>query len=420
MTDPQALFIDLADLRIGLFVYLDLGWLSHPFPLSSFKLQSAEQIAIIRSLGIERIRYSPERSDPVQGTSETSEMPAAPISPKEEERQRRTALLGDQNASLKACEHQYSQASKSYKQLLEQAKSAPDKSRAESHALIEGMKTQLLGLEESSIRLLSEQTGDRASMHSINVAVLSLLLGKACGLAEAELQELGVGALLHDIGTQDLPSRLRWDDEQFSSAERKLYQEHVGHGIALGKKMDLSSAALLCIAQHHESACGSGYPMRLGADQISPLARIVALTDQYDSLCNPCNPAAAQTPHDALSTIFSQMKSRFDGKTMSVFIRMIGVYPPGSVVQLTDERYAMVVSVNSSRPLKPRLIIYDPQIPKEEALVVDLEQHANLGVRRSIKPLQLPRQVLSYLSPRQHICYFFERASSLASGAHVS
>lgn len=258
MTDTQAEFISIADLRIGLFVYLDLGWLSHPFPLSSFKLQSEEHIAIIRGLGIERIRYSPERSDPAQDTSGTMEMPTALISPKETERQRRTALLGDQNASLKACEHQYSQASKRYKQLLDQAKSAPDKSRAESHALIDGMKTQLLGLEESSIRLLSEQTGDRASLHSINVAVLSLLLGKACGLGEGDLQELGVGALLHDMGTQDLPSRLRWDDEQFSSAERKLYQEHVGHGIVLGKKMALSSAALLCIAQHHESACGSG------------------------------------------------------------------------------------------------------------------------------------------------------------------
>jgi HD-GYP domain-containing protein (c-di-GMP phosphodiesterase class II) len=234
------------------------------------------------------------------------------------------------------------------------------------------------------------------------------------------LQELGIGALLHDIGKQELPSRLRWDDEQFSSAEKKLYQEHVKHGIALGKKMELSSAALLCIAQHHEAANGSGYPMRLAGEQISPLARILALTNQYDSLCNPGNPAVAQTPHEALSTIFSRIKGRFDGQTMSVFIRMMGVYPPGSVVQLSDESYAMVVSVNSSRPLKPRLIVFDPQIPKEEALVVDLERQANLGVRRSIKPVQLPRQVLDYLSPRQHICYFFERASSLAGGDDTS
>jgi putative nucleotidyltransferase with HDIG domain len=416
MTDTQAQFIDIADLRIGLYIYVDLGWISHPFPLSSFKIQSPEQIATLRTLGIERIRYSPEKSDPEHAPDETKNLTPAPISLEDLQRQQRKALLGSQNASLKACERQYSQASKIYKQVLEQTRAQPDKSRAQALVLIEEVQGQLQGLEESSIRLLSEQIGDRASLHSINVLVLSLLLGKACGMSDADLQELGVGALLHDIGKQELPNRLRWGDELFSSAEKKLYQEHVNYGIALGKKMELSNAALLCIVQHHELANGSGYPMHSLNERISPLARIVTLTNQYDNLCNPGHPASALTPHEALSTIFTQMKGCFDSKTMSVFIRMMGVYPPGSVVQLTDDRYAMVVSVNSSRPLKPRLIVYDQHIPKEEALVVDLEQQADLGVRRSIKPVLLPRQVMSYLSPRQHICYFFERASSLAGG----
>ena len=414
MSDSQAQFIDVADLRIGLFVYIDLGWLSHPFPLNSFKLQSPEQIATIRSLNLERIRYSPEKSDPEEPATEQSPRLPVPLSLKEVERQQRQLLLNDQNASLKVIERQYCKASNSYKQLLEQAKTQPATSRAQAQILVEDVLQQLQDLEEGSIRLLSEQIGDRASMHSINVLVLSLLLGKAFALGEADLTELGYGALLHDIGKQELPNRFRWDDEQFSGAERTLYQEHVSHGIILGKKMALSSAALLCLAQHHEAANGGGYPMHLPGDRMSLLARIVALTNQYDNLCNPRNPSVALTPHDALSTLFTKMKNRFDSQTMSLFIRMMGVYPPGSVVQLTDDRYAMVVSVNSSRPLKPRLIIHDGRIPKEEALIIDLEHHANLGVRRSIKPVQLSRQVLDYLSPRQHVSYFFERASSLS------
>lgn len=89
---------------------------------------------------------------------------------------------------------------------------------------------------------------------------------------------------------------------------------------------------------------------------------------------------------------------------------MMGVYPPGSVVQLTDERYALVVSVNSSRPLKPRVIVYDTRVPKNEALILDLEQNPALGIRRSLKPSGLPRAAMDYLSPRQRICYFFERS----------
>ena len=225
------------------------------------------------------------------------------------------------------------------------------------------------------------------------------------------MTELGYGALLHDIGKQELPNRFRWDDEQFSSAERALYQEHVSHGIILGKKMALSSAALLCLAQHHEAANGGGYPMHLPGDRMSPLARIVALTNQYDNLCNPRNPSAALTPHDALSILFTKMKSRFDGQTMSLFIRMMGVYPPGSIVQLNDERYAMVVSVNSSRPLKPRVVVFDPKVAKHEALILDLETTPELGIRRNLKPASLPRAAMDYLSPRQRVCYFFERAA---------
>lgn len=347
MSDLQAQFIDVDDLRIGHYVHIELGWMAHPFPLNSFKLQSADQIAAIRALGVARIRYSPEKSDPGPAADETGETPQPPLSPpspKERERQKRRALLGEQNASLRACERQYSQASRTYRQVLEQAAAQPAKAYAQSQALIDDVKGQLLDLEESSIRLLSEQIGDRASLHSVNVLVLSLLLGKACGVGAAGLRELGFGALLHDIGKQELPNRLRWDGEQFSGAEKKLHQEHVAHSVALGKKMALSDAALLCVAQHHEAANGSGYPMRLTNEQMSPLARIVALTNLYDNLCNPGNPATALTPHEALSTIFTQMKTQFDEKTMGVFIRLMGVYPPGSVVQLTDDRYAMVVS----------------------------------------------------------------------------
>lgn len=79
-------------------------------------------------------------------------------------------------------------------------------------------------------------------------------------------------------------------------------------------------------------------------------------------------------------------------------------------MQLTDGRHALVVSVNSSRPLKPRVIIHDSAVPREMALVVDLDAFPELGIRRSLKPVQLPRGAIEYLSPRPRICYFFERA----------
>jgi hypothetical protein len=102
------------------------------------------------------------------------------------------------------------------------------------------------------------------------------------------------------------------------------------------------------------------------------------------------------------------LKTRFDGVALSAFIRMMGVYPPGSVVQLVDDRYAIVVSVNSSRPLKPRVVVYDPSVSRHEALILDLEKMPNIGIRRSLKPAGLPRDAMDYLSPRLRVCYFFE------------
>ena len=142
-------------------------------------------------------------------------------------------------------------------------------------------------------------------------------------------------------------------------------------------------------------------------------ARIVALVNRYDNLCNPNVPSHALTPHEALALLFAQGKSKFDATILGGFIKMMGVYPPGSAVQLTDERYALVVSVNSNRPLKPRVLVHDRAVPPDEALLLDLEAEPRLGIRRSLKPIALPREALDYLSPRPRIAYFFEPAREL-------
>ena len=174
------------------------------------------------------------------------------------------------------------------------------------------------------------------------------------------------------------------------------------------------------VAQHHERADRSGFPARLEASSWDKLGQIVALVNHYERLCNPSHGGACLTPHEALSVMFAQHQGKFDPGLLGIFIRMMGVYPPGSVVQLVDERYAIVVSVNPARPLRPRIVVYDRSIPKEQAQVWDLEELPGVGIRRSLRPPQLPREVLDYLSPRQRICYFFERAvGSMVSGGAV-
>jgi putative nucleotidyltransferase with HDIG domain len=421
MADNPGPTVSVDELRVGLFVHLDLGWMDHPFPLGSFKIGSQQQIDTIRTLGLKRLRYSPDKSDPKPlaaapddaGLPPTANTPslAANVPAVASEQTLRHAALNEQQQTLQRCERRFSEGARTFRAVLDDMANQPAVARERSVKLVDGMVGQLLTDEESALRLLSEGQGDRASLHAMNVTVLSLLLGKSMGLAHEQLADLGLAAFLHDIGKTELPDRVRHRDESFTAAHFKLYHEHVARGVEIGKRMELAPSVLLTLSQHHEMADGSGFPMGLTADKISPAARILSLINRYDGLCNPPNPIKALTPHEALSMIFATMKPRFEATTLNAFIRMMGVYPPGSLVQLTDGRHAIVVSVNSSRPLKPRVLVHDKGIARSDALILDLQSQPQLGVQRSLKADQLPRSALEFLEPRQRSCYYFERAA---------
>ncbi len=437
--------IAVDDLRIGMFIHLDMSWMSHPFPLGSFRIANAEQVATIRALGVEQVRWSPTQSDalvpaeargrtrpaPLTAAGSTSpapleaethpdelQRPASTVSPAEAcgaaalpealARSAHKRRLAGQRAALQLCERQFAEAARDCKQLTELACGKPIEAGAQAQQLTKALVDKMLGEQELCIRLLSDGAGDKAALHALNVTVISLLMGRTFGLSETDMLDLGVGALLHDIGKLDLPERVRNREDHFSGSELRYYEEHVAHSVNHARKMSLTPGATLVIAQHHEHADGGGFPLRLNGDRMTAGSRIVSLVNRYDNLCNPNVASRALTPHESLSLLFAQGKSKFDTAILGAFIRMMGVYPAGSTVQLTDDRYAMVVGVNSTRPLKPRVLVHEPKLPRDEALIVDLESTQGIGIRRSIRPSQLPALSLEYLAPRPRIAYFFE------------
>lgn len=440
------------ELRIGLYVDLELGWMSHPFPKGAFKITSARQIETLRGMRLARVRIVPARSDPppaadgvpapadpagtvesaeTSGTTEATEAAEAapadaavaaaqtPPDPAAQQRQRIAQQIEQQRASLAHCDRQFDAAILQYRKVIDCLVQDPPGAAALSQQLVASLVGDMLGQSESSIRLLSESAGDRAWMHPVNVTVLSLLLGKALGMPADALHELGLAAFLHDVGKTRLPLRVRLADASFAPGEYRQYQSHVALGLAIAQQLGLSAPVQATIAQHHEMMDGSGFPRQLQGAAISQSGKVLALVNRYENMCNPVRASAAVTPHEALSLIFSQMKERYDITVLGAFIRMMGVYPPGSVVQLSDSRFALVVSVNSARPLKPRVIVHDPGTTKEEALILDLEQAPTAGIRRSLRPDLLPPEAKDYLAPRQRICYFFERAADPVRGEIV-
>lgn len=417
-------WVDVSQLRLGMFIDLDLGWLAHPFPSSRFKISSVKQIAVIRDLGVKQVRYVSARSDtdaiasaewlPSPSTGQTNDPSStqASDSGSEESRQhqQRVKFLEAQKQSLIVCERRFAEAARQSKSVMDQVMTNPQMAADLCHGLIRGYVDELSCDGEIAIRLLSQNMGSGVSTHPVNVTVLCLLLGRALGLNQNEIRDLGVAATLHDMGKLELPTRVHEFEENFSPFDLKHYQSHVELGGLMAERMSLSEAAKTAIAQHHELEDGSGFPLRAKGGQISLLSKILVLVNRYENLCNPGHSGTAMTPHEALALIFAQFKSQFDEKVLSSFIRMMGIYPPGSIIEFLDGRHALVVSVNSSRPFRPRVIVYDPLTPKSEALILDLEQAPEVKIRRSLKPSSLPSAAWDYFLPRKHIRYFFERS----------
>jgi HD-GYP domain-containing protein (c-di-GMP phosphodiesterase class II) len=199
--------IEVQKLRVGMFIHLDVGWMAHPFPLSSFKISSADQIATIRGLGKASIRWSPDKSDldPADATVTVVEAPAPAAdaraeTPQAAQARRHREALAVSRARLTLCERQFAEATRACRQVTELVPSQPERAGEQAEALGRTFVDKMLGDQEMCIRLLTDAAGDKASHHAVNVTVISLLMGRTFGLSEPEMMDLGVGSLMHDIG----------------------------------------------------------------------------------------------------------------------------------------------------------------------------------------------------------------------------
>ncbi len=422
-------------LRVGLWVSMD------DVPGTGFLLRSEAQIATFAQVGVSHVWHEPERSEvePLPEPEPQAESPAADspsasgsieiVAAAEvergdtavEARGPRTSAFDDepltaapadaldaQRQSLDRCERRFSAVSKAFRNVLQNVRAQPDEARAIAETEIGGMVRAMQQEQDVAIRLLSEKAGQETALHAINVSVLSVLLARAMGLDEALIAAIGVGALLHDVGKIELPDVMRGKAESNNPTERRMFQSHVEHSRTLAEKMALGETAAAVVAQHHEASDGSGYPLALKGDAIHPAARVVALVNHYDNLCNPPNPIHALTPHDAIAGVYRKAKEKFDATALNAFVPMMGIYPPGSVLHLSDGRFALSVAVDPTNAMKPKVIIHDPAVPADEALVVALAECPELAIQRAIKPMALPRAAFDYLQPRKRTSFFIE------------
>ena len=394
-------YVQPDELRIGLYVHLDLGWMDHPFTFGNFKIKDEEQILKIRALNLKKIRYDPLRSDAMpdfprtiqQDWATTTPLPL-PVNPPN--LLHRSNRLKQLNENILASQRAFANHTNVVREALQTLQDQPEHSKGIAENLVKDMVDSVITESDVVLHAISDSNSDQVKfVHSLNVTVLALMLAKSLDMQEKEAADLGVAAMFHDIGKAENP-------------QNKLVVDlHCEAGARIALSSGLSERISKIILQHHEYMDGSGFPMHLREGKIDPLARVLSLVNHYDNLCNPSNPAEAMTPYEALSKMYVNQSQKFDSSMLRLFVRLLGVYPPGSIVQLSNDVYGIVLAVNPNKPLLPLVMLYVPEVARETPVVVDLGEEKDLKIKKCIRPTALPGEVFHYLRPSKRVSYYF-------------
>lgn len=405
-------------IKLGYAIKLPSGWLKHPFLSSSLTIENLQQIQIIQSLGLSYVYFFPEMSkkiapsslpevvDDISYNSQISEAQAK----MQLDKMRRIEQAKTHRRDLQKTEKTFQHSLNQVKSLMKLLSSRPLNAINEADQLVSMLTDTIVNSQCLVLHLMSDNNTvqDGLHYHALNVSVLSMMLAKNLGLSAENIKISGIGALFHDVGKLKIPSQILRKTTTLTPPEANLLKLHTRFGTELVSLADnFPLEAWVILEQHHEHLDGSGYPKGLSHQQIHPLARLVAVVNTFDNLCYPTDGSKIRSPHHALSHLYRTMKGKLGEQEMKMLIRMMGVYPPGTIVMLSDNRVAMVMSVNSDQLLLPNVMIYDPEVPRLEAPIITLEAD-KLMISKVILPSALPQRVIEYLNPRAQVSYYVQ------------
>ena len=430
-------------LRIGLYITIEGSWFSHPFPTNTFKIKNEKELETIQGLQKVKLLYDPDQSDPEEGLEgagiqESQPSPneeAPPSEPSAQEGTKESASIEEPLPSdvspvdqllqrkhqlrqgLQQYQEQFRKAEAEYKEVLCQGKkmlgeisAGEGKGIWTARKMVQSLNELLVEKDGSHafINLMgSNELGEDFLCHALNVSSLSVLIARDVGIRKQEIENLAMGALFHDIGELKYSNEILLRKTQHpSDSSLLILKKHPKYGRDLVSSFpNFPYEGLQIISQHHERLNGSGYPLGLRKESINEYAKIVMVADEYDELCNHPDPAKRLTPSEALSQLYGKQGKLLWGEAVISLIRQLGVYPPGSLIELNNHAIGLVTNVNHEARLRPIVMIYAEDIPQEEAMILDLAEDDDLTIERSLHPRDVSPEIMEYLNPRRRISY---------------
>ena len=249
---------------------------------------------------------------------------------------------------------------------------------------VESLVDEIMAAKDLIIGMIDLKSLDGYTFaHSVNVAILSLMVGRAQGYSRSQLLELGTGALLHDIGKCMVPQEILQKPGELNAEEFQAIKKHTELGFnTLRTQFGVGLLVAHVAFQHHERLDGTGYPRGLRGQDIIEYARLVAVADVYDAVTSDRVYRGRITPEAGVRILHEQADSKLEEQFVRRLTSFVVPYPPATVVRLSDHSVALVVSVNAGDFYRPQVrLMRDPQGQRvsHTPLLVDLA-HSDLTI----------------------------------------
>lgn len=352
--------VEVDRLRIGMFVSrLDCDWTETPFPLQGFAIGSDEDIAQLRRY-CAHVYIDVEKGigDTGLGLSLLDDRGAA-MPPPRREPGAPYPLIASVTEEIPRAADAVERISASAVAIVDAFREGETVDHARVAAAVEPVVASLVRNPDAFFWLQAlRKHGDYAYAHAVDCCALAVALGRQLGLPEPVLRDIAAGGLLMDIGMTSVSSAVLLKPGPLTEAERAAMRGHVDAGGALYHRSGMGQEIILeMLLHHHERHDGSGYPHGLAGSDIPLYARIAGIVDTYDAMISSRPWRAALSRHDALQAMYRERDRLFQDELIEQFMQCLGVYPVGSLVELSNGEVAIVMAQNPTRRLRPVLML---------------------------------------------------------------
>lgn len=391
--------IAVSELTVGMYISgLDRPWTQTPFPLQGFYVRDLDEIRELK------VHCNHVYIDVVKGSSPVKTnlkklSARAPQDRRKQERADRRARVHDvaplqirRNAYTVAqpLEQEIGRAKQLHQEVYNAVSEVMQQVErdhnnipiAETKRVASSMVDSVLRSPDAFTWLSRVRDKDEYSYsHSVRSAVWAILFGRHIGMPKNELDILAMGVLLKDIGKTRLPEHLIHKSDR-SVTEQQAYEKFIEYGVDILRKIpDVKPRVTSVVKTHCERVNGSGFPSHLRGDKVPLLGKIAGMVTFYDETTNPRGQDIPLSPSKAVAKLYEQRGIEFQEELVIEFIRAIGLYPTGTLVELSTGEVAVVVEQNFERRLKPVIMVVTDAVKQRvfDPFIIDLAEHEKIN-----------------------------------------